>query len=134
MSEDLAAARRAVLAGASLTLLSAPFVAASLPAHPDAELLAACAAYQARNTQRIAAYAGEDEALQDAARDAEWDAYDAVAAFPPALTDAGRAAKAAVAFAITERHLNPDGTGLDEDLMFARQVLAEVAGISGGAA
>jgi hypothetical protein len=101
-------------------------------ADPDAALIAACAAYQARRVERIAAYASGDDAAadarQNAARDAEWAAYDEVAAFPPARTAAGHAAKALVAFAITERHMHPSGTDLDHDLVFARRVLAEVAG------
>jgi hypothetical protein len=69
----------------------------------------------------------------DATRDREWAAFDEVAAAPPAVTEAGRAAKARRALAMTSRDLRAatpsDGSGaLDDDEVFARRVLAEVGG------
>jgi hypothetical protein len=96
---------------------------------PDAKLIAACAAFQSCRLARIAVAGSDDprDTTFNAARELEWAAFHAVEAAPPALTDAGRAAKAGVAFAMTERHFHPIGCDLEDDVIFARRVLGEVA-------
>ncbi len=133
-----AATRCRVLGGASLALVAAgaglaPATAgaSTVPVDAaDAALLSLCAAFHHCEAERQAS----DGDAFDAARGREWEAFDDVAAAPPAVTEAGRAAKARVAFAMTSRALLPatplDGSGqLDDDEVFARRVLAEVAGV-----
>ena len=130
-----AATRRAVLAGTSAAILAvggATVVAAEASAvSPDATLLALCAAYHRHAAERMAEAASDlpgSETRFGAARDREWEAFDAVAAAPAALTDEGRAAKASVALVITGRHLHPcDNFRIEADWEFTRLALAEIA-------
>jgi hypothetical protein len=127
--------RRALLAGTGATLATAALVAspalAATPA-PDAALLALVGEFHAALAEFQAVPDDAPDAMGDKPYARYWAAFDAIAAAPPAATEAGRSGKASVLLAITERHLYPcENNRLEPDWEFARRFMAEVAAAGG---
>jgi len=129
--------RRIMLTGTAAALLAgtaATAVAHAAPAVPaggdgaDAELLAMCGAFHAKNAAVIALFDAantDDEIDRGAAAQVERYAIEADILSRPAATLAGHTAKAAVAVALFDESQDADSP--DADVAFAWAVLRDIA-------
>jgi hypothetical protein len=120
----LARSSAALLAGAAATTVprAAP-LAAPAAAGEDAELLRLCTEFHRLHAVAYALPREADEAEMVAALDRRWAVSDQIALIP-AMTDAGRRAKAAVASALLDEWGNLETS---QTILFARNVLRDIS-------